>query len=65
MKPCTEIAAREIHGGTIGCDLSGKTAIVRYREGNRAIAPPEVFKNMFSVRHNKKLKPVFPSENIS
>jgi len=22
MKPCMEIAAREIHGGTIGCNLS-------------------------------------------
>jgi len=28
MKPCMEIAAREIHGGTIGCNL--KIAIVRH-----------------------------------
>jgi len=28
MKPCMETAAREIHGGTTGCDLSAKTAIV-------------------------------------
>jgi len=27
MKPYMEIAAREIHGGTIGCNLSAKTTI--------------------------------------
>jgi len=47
-------------GCATGCDRSKKTAIVRYsmqrgcaarpttEGGNRAIAPPEVFKNMFS-----------------
>ena len=39
MKPCTEIAAREVNGGTIGYDLSAKTAIVRYHGGKRAVAP--------------------------
>jgi len=35
MKPCMKIAAREIHEGTICCNLSAKTAIVRYhREDN-------------------------------
>jgi len=33
MKSCMEVAAREIHEGTIGYDLSAKTAIVRYNGG--------------------------------
>ena len=33
MKPCIEIAAREIHGGTIGCDPSAKNAIVPIPRG--------------------------------
>jgi len=29
--------------------------------GNWAIAPPEVFQNMFGVRYSKKLQPFCPS----
>jgi len=35
MKPCMEIAARETHGGTIGCNLNAKTAIVRFHRGRQ------------------------------
>ena len=35
IKPCMEIATREIHGGTIGCNSSAKTAIVQYHRGRQ------------------------------
>ena len=66
MKPCMEIAAQEIHGGTIDCDLSVKTAIVRYHGGQPVNCTTQVFEIMLNVRYNNKLQPFFPpSENIS
>jgi len=48
-----EIAAREIHDGTIGCDLNAKLPLSDTTWGKRAFAPPEVFKNIFSLRYNR------------
>jgi len=68
MKPYMAIAAREIHGGTIGYDLLTKVQKLPLSEttrGNRSIAAPEVFKNMFSVRYNKLQPFCLPPLKIS